>query len=100
MGMFKKSAGNTIKAVHHMLELSWEPHGCRDLLKLEGVGPKIALVTIQEAHGKAQDVPCDVHMCRILTLLNWIPSEEESSVCPDVLEGNKKTGEEKCNCVR
>jgi endonuclease III len=98
LGMFNKSAANITLAAHHMLELSREPRDYRDLLELEGVGPKIALVTIQEAHGKAQGVPCDVHMCRIFTLLNWIPSfvEEESSSCLDMLEA-KKTGGEKYN---
>jgi endonuclease III len=98
LGMQKKSSSNIMNAAKHMISLSREPRDYRELQLLDGVGPKIALVTIQEAHGKAQGIPCDVHMCRIFKLLNWIPSfvEKESGSCLDILE-NVKTGEDKYN---
>jgi endonuclease III len=98
LGMQKKSSSNIMNAAKHMSSLSREPRDYRELQILDGVGPKIALVTIQEAHGKAQGVPCDVHMCRIFKLLNWIPSfaEKESGSCVDILE-NIKTGDDKYN---
>jgi endonuclease III len=98
LGMQKKSSSNIMNAAKHMISLSREPRDYRELQILDGVGPKIALVTIQEAHGKAQGVPCDVHMCRIFKLLNWIPSfvEKESGSCLDILE-NVKTGDDKYN---
>jgi hypothetical protein len=57
----------------------------------------MVLVTIQEAHGKAQGAPCAgmQHMCHIFKLLNWIPSfvEKESGSCLDVLENKKDRGQ-------
>ncbi len=85
LGMQKKSAKFVMKAAEHMLN-SPPPRDYRDLMVLDGVGPKIALVTLQEAHGGAQGIPCDIHMCRMWTILNWIPSFDELGSCCDMLE--------------
>jgi endonuclease III len=50
------------------------PRDYRELVRLPGIGPKVALVTIQEAFGLVQGVPCDIHMCRIFQRLGWIPT--------------------------
>jgi hypothetical protein len=50
------------------------PRDYRELVKLPGIGPKVALVTIQEAFGLVQGVPCDIHMCRMFQGLGWIPT--------------------------
>jgi endonuclease III len=42
----------------------------RDLVKLPGIKRKVTLVTIQEAFGLVQGVPCDVHMCWIFQNLS------------------------------
>jgi endonuclease III len=38
-----------------------------------GVGPKVALVAIDECFGLAQGVPCDIHMVRMFQILGWMP---------------------------
>jgi endonuclease III len=90
LGMQYKSAKYIMKAAEHMLN-SPPPRDYRDLMNLDGVGPKVALVTLQEAHGRAQGIPCDIHMCRMYTILNWIPSFDElGSCCCDMLEENNE----------
>jgi endonuclease III len=96
LGMQKKSASNILYAAKFMIGLSHKPHNYWELLALDGVGAKIALVTLQEAHGKAQGVPCDIHWCWIKKVLNWVPSfvEKEFAACLDMLE-NSKGGRDK-----
>jgi endonuclease III len=55
LGMQKKSSSNIMNAAKHMISLSREPRDYRKLQILDGVGPKIALVTIQDAHGKPKE---------------------------------------------
>jgi endonuclease III len=97
LGMNKKSASNIIHAAKHLRSLRREPRDYRELQTLDGVGAKIALVTIQEVHGKAQGVPCDIHMCRIFKVLDWIPSfsekESASASCLAMLEQGGKEKE-------
>ena len=100
LGMHKKSAANILKAAQHMaIPGNKAPRDYRDLLVLDGVGPKIALVTIHETLGQSQGIPCDVHMCRIFKILNWIPSSGEEhkragASCSDMLDPDKKNGEQ------
>jgi len=92
LGMQKKSASIILNATKALKGLPYEPRNYRGIMNLNGVGAKIALVTIQEAHGKAQGIPCDVHMCRIFKLLGWIPSfvEKESVSCLEIVESFKE----------
>jgi endonuclease III len=102
LGRQIQSANFITKAAKYLLH-SDPPRDYRDLQALEGVGSKIALVTMQEALGSTQGIPCDIHMCRMFTILGWIPTLNElgslpSSVsCRDMLENkkNKKGNEEK-----
>jgi endonuclease III len=50
------------------------PRDYRRLLAFPGVGPKVALVTIDECFKNAQGVPCDIHMVRIFKTLGWMPT--------------------------
>lgn len=49
------------------------PRDYRLLLDFVGVGPKVAIVTIQECLGLHQGVACDIHMVRIFKALGWMP---------------------------
>jgi endonuclease III len=55
---------------------AWQgmPRDYRRLLPFPGVGPKVALVTIDECFKHAQGVPCDIHMVRIFRTLGWMPT--------------------------
>jgi endonuclease III len=55
---------------------AWQgmPRDYRLLLGFPGVGPKVALVTIDECFKDAQGVPCDIHMVRIFKTLGWMPT--------------------------
>jgi endonuclease III len=55
---------------------AWQgmPRDYRRLLAFPGVGPKVALVTIDECFKHAQGVPCDIHMVRIFKTLGWMPT--------------------------
>jgi endonuclease III len=96
MGMQNQNAKYIIQAAVDMKKMKQSPRDYRQLAKILGVGPKIALVTIQETTGQAQGIPCDIHMCRIFTILDWIPSSNENndtSSCLDIVESeNKKQG--------
>ena len=52
-----------------MKEIGGLPRDYRDLVGFIGVGPKVALVTLQETIGVVQGVPCDVYIC-VAFLLN------------------------------
>jgi endonuclease III len=74
LGRQNDSAKYVVEAALALKTLDRFPRDYRDLVKLPGIGPKVALVTVQEAFGLVQGVPCDVHMCRIFQRLGWIPS--------------------------
>jgi endonuclease III len=42
-------------------------------MDLQGVGAKVALVTVAECYNLVQGVPYDVHMVRIFKALGWMP---------------------------
>ena len=68
----------------------------RLITKCKGVGFKVALVTTQEAFGFAQGIPCDVHMCRMFTLLGWVPpfgARKETSLADRLANKAKKDQE-------
>jgi endonuclease III len=73
-----------------MKVLSGLPRDYRDLVGFVGAGPKVALVTLQEAIGSVQGVPCDVHMCRIFAKLGWIPATIEADTVVSFISHNKK----------
>jgi endonuclease III len=50
------------------------PRDYRLLLDFVGVGPKVAIVTIQECLALDQGVACDVHLVRIFQALGWMPT--------------------------
>jgi hypothetical protein len=74
LGRQHDSAKYVVEAALALKSLHRFPRDYRELVKLPGIGPKVALVTTQEAFGLVQGVPCDVHMCRIFQRLGWIPT--------------------------
>jgi endonuclease III len=74
LGRQNNSAKYAVEEALALKSLPRFPRDYRDLVKLPGIGPKVALVTIQEAFGLVQGVPCDVHLCRIFQRLGWIPN--------------------------
>jgi endonuclease III len=79
-----------VQAAVQMKELSDLPRDYRDLVGFLGAGPKVALVTLHEAIGSVQGVPCDVHMCRIFSKLGWIPATVEVGTVVDFINGSKR----------
>jgi endonuclease III len=91
LGRQKQSAEYVIGAAHFLKQRNGRfPRDYRELLHIKGVGPKVALVTIQEAYGIVQGIPCDVHMCRIFTRLGWVPTPESSGTMVSFLNNTKK----------
>ena len=78
-----------------------DPRDHRLITQCKGVGYKVALVTTQEAFGFAQGIPCDVHMCRMFTLLGWVPSfgtrKETSTSLAERLANKGKKDKESYN---
>ena len=95
LGM-QKSLVNILNAAKHLKSFCHEPWDYQELMILDGIRAKIALVTMQEVHGKALGIPCDIHMCRIFKILGWVPSfvEKETSICMDVVEKSTRKREE------
>ena len=63
---------------------SWTgmPRNYRVLVEqFKGVGPKVALVAINECFALAQGVPCDIHMVRIFAVLGWMPAPSSCLEC-------------------
>jgi endonuclease III len=48
------------------------PPTFEDMKKLPGVGPKVALVCISHAWGRADGIGVDVHVHRISNRLGWV----------------------------
>jgi endonuclease III len=94
LGRQNDSAKYVVEAALALKSLPRFPRDYRDLVKLPGIGPKVALVTIQEAFGLVQGVPCDVHMCRIFQRLGWIPNMDtlanNSISIASILEAKKE----------
>ena len=90
LGRQNDSAKYVVQAAIRMKELSGLPRDYRDLVGFIGAGPKVALVTLQEAIGSVQGVPCDVHMCRIFSKLGWIPASIEADTVVSFISNNKK----------
>lgn len=90
LGRQNDSAKYVVKAAIRMKELGGIPRDYRDLVDFMGAGPKVALVTLQEAIGSVQGVPCDVHMCRIFGRLGWIPASAETHSVVSFISNNKK----------
>ena len=105
LGRYKMSAEYIIKAAEtvNKLRLSGlDPRDYRIITQCKGVGSKVALVTCQEAFGFAQGIPCDVHMCRIFTLLGWVPSFQgkKEGLLADRLSNKTKNENHKYEAVR
>jgi endonuclease III len=92
LGRQNDSAKYVVEVATALEKLKRFPRDYRDLVKLPGVGPKVALVTIQESFGLVQGVPCDVHMCRIFRHLGWIPGANlnNSVSIASILESKKE----------
>ena len=90
LGRQNDSAKYVVQAAIRMKELSCLPRDYRDLVGFLGAGPKVALVTLQEAIGSVQGVPCDIHMCRIFSRLGWIPATVEADTVVSFISHNKK----------
>jgi hypothetical protein len=93
LGRQNDSAKYVVEAALALKTLARFPRYYRDLVKLPGIGSKVALVTIQEAFGLVQGVPCDIHMCQIFQRLGWIPSNNtlnnNSILIASILESKK-----------
>jgi endonuclease III len=90
LGRQNDSARYVLQAALKMKECGGLPRDYRDLVGFIGVGPKVALVTLQETIGVVQGVPCDVHMCRIFAKLGWIPPALESDSVMNYISKSKK----------
>jgi endonuclease III len=90
LGRQNDSARYVLQAAIKMKEIGGLPRDYRDLVSFVGVGPKVALVTLQETIGVIQGVPCDVHMCRIFAKLGWIPLGLESDSVMNFISKSKK----------
>lgn len=51
------------------------PPTVEELVKLKGVGPKMAHITMNVAWGKAMGVGVDVHVHRICNRLGWMKTQ-------------------------
>lgn len=75
-----KSVGfhnNKVRYIKQATTILHEQHGGRvpetmeELLKLPGVGPKMALITLHAAFGKVEGISVDTHVHRICNQLGW-----------------------------
>jgi endonuclease III len=90
LGRQNDSAKYVVQAAIQMKALSGLPRDYRDLVQFNGAGPKVALVTLHEAIGCVQGVPCDVHMCRIFAKLGWIPKANTDYTVVNFISNHKK----------
>ena len=67
---FLKQTANMIVDQHNGIV----PNQFHELIQFPGVGPKVALVTLEYAFGLIRGIPMDVHMMRIFKRLEWISS--------------------------
>ena len=75
-----KSVGfhnNKVRYIKQATQMLVDEHGGKvpdtmeELLKLPGVGPKMALITLHVAFGKVEGISVDTHVHRICNQLNW-----------------------------
>ena len=95
LGHNKDCAKYILKAAYHFRDM-WKGVMPRDyckLMELDGVGPKIALLTIYEVYRQMQGIPMDIHMLRQFTSLGWVPDTTNlfSSTCAFLEPMKEKT---------
>jgi hypothetical protein len=92
LGRQNDSAKYVVEAALALKTLARFPRDYWDLVKLPGMDQRW-LWSQSKRPGLVQDVPCDVHMCRIFQRLGWIPSNNtlnnNSILIASILESKK-----------
>eukprot|EP01063_Lacrimia_lanifica_P024974 TRINITY_DN32776_c0_g1_i1.p1 TRINITY_DN32776_c0_g1~~TRINITY_DN32776_c0_g1_i1.p1 ORF type:complete len:356 (+),score=151.95 TRINITY_DN32776_c0_g1_i1:66-1133(+) len=52
------------------------PDNAKDAMKLPGVGPKMAYLYLQSAHGKTDGIGVDVHVHRLANRYGWVDTKQ------------------------
>lgn len=88
-GRYYENSSRILNAAQHFVK----HHGgiipdditLEQLMKLDGVGHKIACVILYEAFGRVEGIPCDTHMIKMFTIMGWaLPSKDGHKVALDV----------------
>lgn len=85
VSFYKVKAGNILEAARICLS-NYKgdiPADLDDLLKLKGVGPKIAYLTFTIAWGKTLGICVDTHVHRIANRLGWVDTSSAKSNGPE-----------------
>jgi len=75
------------------------PDNLKDLLKLPGVGKKIAHLALQLCHGKVEGIAVDTHVHRISNRLGWVETKKPEDTQKELEKWLPKKWWEKINVI-
>jgi hypothetical protein len=97
----KESARYVSQAAYRLMGMTRKfPYDCREFQHFNGIGPKVALLGIWDAHGLQQGIPCDTHMCHIVLPMGcMVGTNPDGRGIEELMEDKKKGPEYEVYCA-